>query len=192
MDVLDIARWQFGITTVYHFLMVPLTIGLGVLVAVMHTMWVRTDKPEWLRMTRFWGRIYLINFVARRGHRPGTGVPVRAGLERVLAVRRRRVRLAAGDGGAARVLPRVDVPGPVDLRLGPDPEEGAPGHPVGGGRSARCVSAYFIIAANSWMQHPVGVVTDDASRPAAPGRLPGRADQQHRARRVQPRDRRRR
>ena len=63
MDVLDIARWQFGITTVYHFLMVPLTIGLGILVAVMHTMWVRTDKPEWLRMTRFWGRIYLINFV---------------------------------------------------------------------------------------------------------------------------------
>ena len=55
MDVLDIARWQFGITTVYHFLMVPLTIGLGILVAVMHTMWVRTDKPEWLRMTRFWG-----------------------------------------------------------------------------------------------------------------------------------------
>jgi cytochrome d ubiquinol oxidase subunit I len=63
VDVLDLARWQFGITTVYHFLMVPLTIGLGVLVAVMHTMWVRTDKPEWLRMTRFWGRIYLINFV---------------------------------------------------------------------------------------------------------------------------------
>ena len=63
MDVLDIARWQFGITTVYHFFMVPLTIGLGILVAVMHTMWVRTDKPEWLRMTRFWGRIYLINFV---------------------------------------------------------------------------------------------------------------------------------
>src|SRR3978361_56046 len=43
--------------------MVPLTIGLGILVAVMHTMWVRTDKPEWLRMTPFWGRIYLINFV---------------------------------------------------------------------------------------------------------------------------------
>jgi cytochrome bd ubiquinol oxidase subunit I len=63
VDVLDIARWQFGITTVYHFLMVPLTIGLGILVAVMHTLWVRTNKPEWLRMTRFWGRIYLINFV---------------------------------------------------------------------------------------------------------------------------------
>jgi cytochrome bd ubiquinol oxidase subunit I len=55
VDVLDVARWQFGITTVYHFLMVPLTIGLGILVAVMHTLWVRTDKPEWLRMTRFRG-----------------------------------------------------------------------------------------------------------------------------------------
>src|SRR3712207_7389924 len=43
--------------------MVPLTIGLGLLVAVMHTLWLRTGKPEWLRMTRFWGRIYLINFV---------------------------------------------------------------------------------------------------------------------------------
>src|SRR3712207_9356607 len=69
VDVLDVARWQFGITTVYHFLMVPLTIGLGVLVAVMHTLWVRTDKPEWLRMTRFWGRVYLINFVLRSEER---------------------------------------------------------------------------------------------------------------------------
>ena len=40
------ARWQFGITTVYHFLMVPLTIGLGLLVAIMHTMWHRTGKQE--------------------------------------------------------------------------------------------------------------------------------------------------
>ena len=39
MDVVEIARWQFGITTVYHFLMVPLTIGLGAMVAVMHTAW---------------------------------------------------------------------------------------------------------------------------------------------------------
>src|SRR3712207_7326474 len=51
----------FPYTTLFRS--VPLTIGLGVLVAVMHTLWVRTDKPEWLRMTRFWGRIYLINFV---------------------------------------------------------------------------------------------------------------------------------
>ena len=42
MDVLDIARWQFGITTVYHFLMVPLTLGLGMTIAIMQSLWVRT------------------------------------------------------------------------------------------------------------------------------------------------------
>ncbi|MQA98523.1 MAG: cytochrome ubiquinol oxidase subunit I, partial [Streptosporangiales bacterium] len=46
MDALDLARWQFGITTVYHFLFVPLTIGLSVLVAGMQTAWYRTGKTE--------------------------------------------------------------------------------------------------------------------------------------------------
>ena len=46
VDPLDIARWQFGITTVYHFLMVPLTLGLGPLVAVMQTAWHRTGNDE--------------------------------------------------------------------------------------------------------------------------------------------------
>merc|ERR1712000_55452 len=63
VDPLDIARWQFGITTVYHFLMVPLTLGLGATVAIMHTAWVRTDNPQYLRMTKFWGKLYLINFI---------------------------------------------------------------------------------------------------------------------------------
>ena len=49
MNLLAIARWQFGITTVYHFLMVPLTIGLSVLVAGMQTAWVRTGKRRVLR-----------------------------------------------------------------------------------------------------------------------------------------------
>ena len=62
MDALDLARWQFGITTVYHFFFVPLTIGLAGLVAVLQTAWVRTGKPHYLTMTRFWGRILLINF----------------------------------------------------------------------------------------------------------------------------------
>src|SRR5690625_1294209 len=63
MDVLAIARWQFGITTVYHFLMVPLTIGLGMVVAVMQTAWVRSGDEKFLRMTKFWGKLYLINFI---------------------------------------------------------------------------------------------------------------------------------
>ena len=59
---LDLARWQFGIITVYHFLFVPLTIGLSLLVAVMQTAWVRTGGERWLRMTKFWGKLFLINF----------------------------------------------------------------------------------------------------------------------------------
>ncbi len=62
MDALDLARWQFGITTVYHFLFVPLTIGLAPLVAVMQTAWVRTGQERWLRLTKFFGKLFLINF----------------------------------------------------------------------------------------------------------------------------------
>ena len=63
MDPLELARWQFGITTVYHFLMVPLTIGLGLLVAVLQTAWFATGKEAYLRMTKFWGKLFLINFI---------------------------------------------------------------------------------------------------------------------------------
>ena len=62
MDVLDIARWQFGIITVYHFVFVPITIGLSAIIAGMETAWVRTGKQEYLRLTKFFGRLFLINF----------------------------------------------------------------------------------------------------------------------------------
>src|SRR5678809_1789581 len=62
MDALDLARWQFAITTVYHFFFVPITIGLSLLVAVLQPAWLRTGKPEYLRATRFWGKLFLINF----------------------------------------------------------------------------------------------------------------------------------
>ena len=156
MDVLDVARWQFGITTVYHFLMVPLTIGLGVLVAVMHTMWVRTDKPEWLRMTRFWGRIYLINFVL--GVATGLVQEFQFGLawseysrfvgdvfgsllamEALLAFFLESTFLGLWIFGWGRISKKVHL---ATLWAA-----------VGGS----VVSAYFIISANSWMQHPVGV-----------------------------------
>ena len=62
MDVLDVSRWQFGITTVYHFIFVPLTIGLAPLIAVMQTIWHVTGRTEWYRLTRFFGKLFLINF----------------------------------------------------------------------------------------------------------------------------------
>jgi cytochrome d ubiquinol oxidase subunit I len=62
MSVVDISRWQFGITTVYHFIFVPLTIGLAPLIAIMQTVWVATGKATWYRLTKFFGKLFLINF----------------------------------------------------------------------------------------------------------------------------------
>ncbi|WP_242654138.1 cytochrome ubiquinol oxidase subunit I [Klenkia soli] len=160
--MLEIARWQFGITTVYHFLMVPLTIGLGLLVAVMHTMWVRTGRAEWLRMTRFWGRIFLINFVL--GVATGLVQEFQFGLawseysrfvgdvfgsvlalEALLAFFLESTFLGLWIFGWGRI--------PKKLHLAT----------IWAAVVGSAISAYFIIAANSWMQHPVGVVLDTSS-----------------------------
>jgi len=57
-----IARWQFGITTVYHYFFVPITIALSLLVAVLQTQWYRTGSDRYLRLTKFYGKLFLINF----------------------------------------------------------------------------------------------------------------------------------
>lgn len=62
MNALDVSRWQFGITTVYHFILVPLTIGLAPLIAIMQTAWVVTGNNSWYRLTKFFGKLFLINF----------------------------------------------------------------------------------------------------------------------------------
>src|SRR3990172_7117403 len=62
MDTLLLARLQFAATTVYHFFFVPLTLGLSLLVAVMQTLWLRTGNESYKRMTKFWGKLFLINF----------------------------------------------------------------------------------------------------------------------------------
>lgn len=62
MDAVTLARLQFGITTVYHFFFVPLTLGLSIVVALLQTQAYRTGKPEYRALARFWGRLFLINF----------------------------------------------------------------------------------------------------------------------------------
>lgn len=62
MSVITLARWQFAITTVYHFFFVPLTLGLSILVAIMETAYVRTGNEKYKQMTKFWGKLFLINF----------------------------------------------------------------------------------------------------------------------------------
>jgi cytochrome d ubiquinol oxidase subunit I len=62
LDPLVLSRWQFGLTTVYHYLFVPLTIGMATVTAIFQTAWVRTGKIEYLHLTRFFAKIFLINF----------------------------------------------------------------------------------------------------------------------------------
>jgi len=62
IDSLAVARWQFAMTTIYHFFFVPLTLGLSILVAIMETAYVRTGDETYKRMTKFWGKLFLINF----------------------------------------------------------------------------------------------------------------------------------
>lgn len=156
MDPLEIARWQFGITTVYHFMMVPLTLGLGPLVAIMQTQWVRTGDERWLRMTKFWGKLYLINFIL--GVATGLvqefqfgmawseyarfvgdvfGAPL--AMEGLLAFFFESVFLGLWIFGWDRLPKRVHLATLWTAVVG------------------SILSAYFIIVANSWMQHPVGV-----------------------------------
>ncbi|MEU1971020.1 cytochrome ubiquinol oxidase subunit I [Microbacterium sp. NPDC019599] len=62
LDPLLLARWQFGLTTLYHFLFVPLTLGMALTVSIFQTAWFRTANLKWLHLTRFFGKIFLINF----------------------------------------------------------------------------------------------------------------------------------
>ncbi|TYK50449.1 cytochrome ubiquinol oxidase subunit I [Actinomadura decatromicini] len=159
MDSLDIARWQFGITTVYHFLFVPLTIGLSALVAILETAWVRTGRPPYMRAARFWGKLFLINFAM--GIVTGIvqefqfgmnwsdysrfvgdifGAPL--AIEGLLAFFVESTFLGLWIFGRDRLPKRVHLACIWIVHVG------------------TLLSAYFILAANSWMQHPVGYRVD--------------------------------
>ena len=156
MDLLDIARWQFGITTVYHFLMVPLTIGLSLLVAGMQTAWVRTGKQRYLRMTRFWGKLMMINFAmgvvtgivqefqfgmawSEYSRFVGDVFGAPLAMEGLVAFFVESTFLGLWIFGWDRLPKRVHLACAWAFSL------------------ATAASAYFILAANSWMQHPVGI-----------------------------------
>jgi cytochrome bd ubiquinol oxidase subunit I len=165
MNVVDISRWQFGITTVYHFIFVPLTIGLAPLVAVMQTVWVATGNTAWYRLTKFFGKLFLINFAI--GVATGIvqefqfgmnwseysrfvgdvfGAPL--AMEGLAAFFFESTFLGLWIFGWTR-LPRL-----VHLAC------------IWVVAVAVNVSAFFIIVANSFMQHPVGAHYNPATRRA--------------------------
>jgi cytochrome d ubiquinol oxidase subunit I len=63
LDIVGLSRLQFALTALYHFLFVPLTLGLSIIIAIMETVYVMTDRPIWRQMTKFWGSLFGINFV---------------------------------------------------------------------------------------------------------------------------------
>ncbi|WP_067175858.1 cytochrome ubiquinol oxidase subunit I [Microtetraspora niveoalba] len=155
MDALDLARWQFGVTTVYHFLFVPLTIGLGVFVAGLQTAWHRTGKDHYLTLTKFFGKLFLINFAM--GVVTGIvqefqfgmnwseystfvgdvfGAPL--ALEALLAFFLESTFLGLWIFGWDRLPKRIHLAAIWAAVIGSN------------------LSAYFILAANAWMKHPVG------------------------------------
>lgn len=160
MDALDVSRWQFGITTVYHFILVPLTIGLAPLIAIMQTMWVITKKDHWYRLTKFFGKFFLINFAL--------GVATGIVQEFQFGMNWSEYSRFVGDVFGAPLA----LEGLVAFFL----ESTFLGLWIfGWGRLPKLVhlatiwlvaigvnaSAFFIIAANSFMQHPVGAVYNE-------------------------------
>ena len=155
VSALDLARWQFAVTTLYHFLFVPVTIGLVWFVAAFQTVWYRTRDERWLRLTRFFGKLFLINFAL--GVVTGIvqefqfgmnwsayskyvgdifGAPL--AMEGLAAFFLESTFLGLWIFGWDRLKPKIHLATIWIVAIG------------------TTMSAYFILAANSWMQHPVG------------------------------------
>ncbi len=158
MDVLDlvlVSRWQFGITTIYHYIFVPLTLGLAPLVALMETMWVKTNAEKWLRATKFFGNLFLINFAmgvvtgivqefqfgmnwSEYSKFVGDVFGAPLALEGLAAFFFESIFLGVWIFGWGRVPKWLHLTAMWMVAI------------------ATHMSAYFIIVANSFMQHPVG------------------------------------
>jgi cytochrome bd ubiquinol oxidase subunit I len=155
VNVLDLSRWQFGITTVYHFLFVPITIGLGFLVAGFETAWIRTGRERWLRLTKFYGKLFLINFAlgvvtgivqefqfgmnwSAYSRLVGNIFGAPLAIEALLAFFLESTFLGLWIFGWDRLPAKLHAACMWIAATG------------------TLLSAYFILTANAWMQHPVG------------------------------------
>jgi len=157
MDVLMLSRLQFAAATFFHFIFVPLTLGLSVLVAIMETKYVRTGDEEYRRMAKFWGKIFIINFAvgvvtgitlefqfgtnwSRYSRYVGDIYGSLLAIEATLAFFLESTFLAVWIFGWNRLSPRLHAVCIWLVAL------------------ASNLSAVWILIANAWMQHPVGYV----------------------------------
>jgi cytochrome d ubiquinol oxidase subunit I len=157
MDPLFLSRLQFAAATMFHFLFVPLTLGLSLMVAIMETRYARTGDETYLRMTRFWGKLFLINFAV--------GIVTGITLEFQFGTNWSRYSAFVGDVFGS--LLAIEATAAFFLestligvwifgwkRLSRKTHAAVMWLVAG----ASTLSAVWILIANSWMQHPVGYV----------------------------------
>ena len=157
MDTLALSRLQFAVTSMFHFIFVPLTLGLSILVAWMETRYVRTGNVTYLRMAKFWGKLFLINFAL--------GIVTGITLEFQFGTNWSRYSAFVGDVFGS--LLAIEATAAFFL------ESTLIGVWIFGWKKlsrkahaavmwliagASTLSAVWILIANSWMQHPVGYV----------------------------------
>jgi len=157
MDVLLLSRLQFAVATFFHFLFVPLTLGLSILVAIMETRYAMTGDETYLKMTKFWGRLFLINFAL--------GIVTGITLEFQFGTNWSRYSAFVGDIFGS--LLAIEATAAFFL------ESTLIGVWIFGWKKlsakthaiimwlvavASTLSAVWILTANAWMQHPVGYV----------------------------------
>jgi cytochrome d ubiquinol oxidase subunit I len=155
MSAETLARWQFGITTVYHFLFVPITIALSMLVAILQTLWYRSGEEKFLQLTKFYGKLFLINFAmgvvtgivqefqfglnwSEYSRFVGDIFGAPLAMEALIAFFLESVFLGMWIFGWDRLPKKAHL---TAIWLG---------------ASGTLISAIFILAANSWMQNPTG------------------------------------
>jgi cytochrome d ubiquinol oxidase subunit I len=159
MDPLILSRWQFGITTVYHFFFVPLTLGLGWFVAIMQTQYYRTNDEKYHKMAKFWGKLFLINFAmgvvtgivqefqfgmnwSEYSRFVGDIFGAPLAIEALLAFFLESTFLGLWIFGEGKVPKGVHLASIWLVVIGSN------------------LSALWILIANGWMQHPVGYILD--------------------------------
>jgi cytochrome d ubiquinol oxidase subunit I len=157
LDVLALSRLQFAVATYFHFLFVPLTLGLSMLVALMETQYVRTGDEDYKRMTKFWGKLFLINFAI--------GVVTGLTLEFQFGTNWSRYSAYVGDifgsllaieATAAFFLESTFIA--VWFFGWEKLSKKAHATSIWLVAIASNISAFWILVANAWMQHPTGFV----------------------------------
>jgi len=157
MDPITLSRWQFGLTTVYHFLFVPLTLGMGWFVAYMQTRYYQTKDETFRKMAKFWGKLFLINFAigvvtgivqefqfgmnwSEYSRYVGDIFGAPLAVEALLAFFMESTFMGIWIFGEGRVSEKVHLTSIWLVAISSN------------------LSALLILLANGWMQHPVGYV----------------------------------